>query len=334
MAPRRRRAVVAAAVAAALAGWMWLQRGLPPPAPAPPPGAFAFAVLGDAPYYVWEDMQYRLLRRDLDAHDLRFVVHVGDIFWHPCSDRMYRRSLGWFNGLRHPVVYTPGDNEWADCWHRGSGSYLPRERLARLRQVFYADPSRSAGGAPLALASQGGTEPFPEFVENARWTQQGVVFVTAHLVGSGNGWAPFPERIAADDEAAQRRTEAAAAWLRAGFAEARRTQAPALVVAFHANPGLEAPAADAYRQSYEPFLAALEEEAAAFGRPVLVVQGDDHEYLVDQPLRRAGGRLLENVTRMQVPGSPQVGWVRVVVRPGAPQPFAFESRVVARWKYW
>ncbi len=75
-------------------------------------------------------------------------------------------------------------------------------------------------------------------------------------------------------------------------------------------------------------IAALDEEVARFGKPVLLVNGEDHEYLVDHPLRSP------NFTRMQVPGSPLVGWVRVEVRPGAASPFTFEQRVVPRWKYW
>ena len=54
---------------------------------------------------------------------------------------------------------------------------------------------------------------------------------------------------------------------------------------------------------------------------------------------RGGSRLttrsrLDNLTRLQVPGSYDVGWVRVTVTPGAAEPFAFELRVVPHWKYW
>ena len=74
-----------------------------------PTGTFSFAVLGDAPYYLWEEMQFRVVLQDLAAHDLNWVLHVGDIFWRPCTDEMYRRQLDWFNALPHPVIYTPGD---------------------------------------------------------------------------------------------------------------------------------------------------------------------------------------------------------------------------------
>jgi len=307
-----------------------------PPAPTPnPPGSFAFAVVGDAPYYPWEEVQFRLVLRDIDAHDLQSVVHVGDILWHPCSDELYRSRREWFDELHHPLMLTPGDNEWTDCWEAGSGAFAPLERLGRLREIFYPDPARSLGKRPLALTSQHELAPYSEFVENARWRHGDFVFATLHLVGSRNGRDAFPARAAADDEAADRRTEAAVAWLRETFAEAGATGAQGVVLAFHANPGFEEPADDRYRRSYEPFIETLEEEVAGFGGPVLMVHGDDHVYLVDQPLvRRATGERLTNLTRMQVPGSPLVGWVRVVVTPGAAPPFAFEERVVPRWKYW
>ncbi|HEY9420926.1 MAG TPA: metallophosphoesterase family protein, partial [Thermoanaerobaculia bacterium] len=201
------------AILLALAVVLLATRGPGEPSPNPP-GTFSFAALGDAPYFVWEDLRYRLVLQDLDAHDLQWVLHVGDLFWGPCTDRLYRRSLDWFNGLRHPVIYTPGDNEWVDCWDPGSGGFAPLGRLNRIRQIFFAHPTRSLGGNPLPLVSQG-----PEFVENARWTHQGIVFATVHVVGSENGMEPFPARTPADDAAARRRTEASAAWLRETFAE-------------------------------------------------------------------------------------------------------------------
>ena len=137
----------------------------------------------------------------------------------------------------------------------------------------------------------------------------------------------FPARTPADDAAGRRRTEAAAAWTREAFAEAARTNARAVVVGFQANMGLENPRDD-YRNAFEPFLTTVEQEAARFGHPVLLIHGDGHVYIVDHPLRA------KNLTRMQVPGSPLVGWVRVTVRSNATNPFAFEQHVVPRWKYW
>ncbi len=298
-----------------------------------PPGSFAFAALGDAPYYPWEAPRFRLVLQDIDAHDLRWVLHVGDIFWRPCTDDHYRTALDRFNGLRHPVIYSPGDNEWTDCGERGSGGFAPLERLASLRRIFFVNPRQSLGGTRIPLATQADRPPFGEFVENARWSHAGISFATVHLVGSGNGLRPSPKRTAADDEEVRLRSEAAASWLRETFAEAAAAAAPAVVLGFHGAPGFERPAEE--RRAYEPFATALEEEVERFGRPVLAVHGDDHEFTVDHPLvRRTTGRPLANFTRLEVPGSPHVGWVRVIVTPGAARPFAFQPLVVSGWKLW
>lgn len=291
--------VIVAVIVAIIAAFI-ITGGTPPPK-SNPPGAFSFAVLGDAPYYFWEELQFRLVLRAINEHELTEVIHVGDIFWKPCSDAMYRAFRNRFNRVKHPLIYTPGDNEWADCSERQAGGYEPLERLAALRRFFFADPAHSLGSRKIALISQGGA-----FVENARWQHDGFVFATVHL-------------LASDDAEAQRRLSAAISWMRTAFAEAKNARA--VVIAYHA--GLNRSA------SYEPFFVALEEEAARFRRPVLIVHGDNHQFIVDRPFARA-----RNITRMMVPGSHDVGWVRVIVRPGAASPFAFESHVVPRWKYW
>jgi hypothetical protein len=332
----RKRLIAAAGLTLATGAAIISTTGIPAPIPNPP-GTFAFAALGDAPYVAMhgETLRYRLVLRDLEAHDLDLVLHVGDIFWYPCSDERFRQTLEEFNHLRHPVVYTPGDNEWTDCWEEITGQFDPLDRLTSLRRIFFATPTQSLGGRRLSVVSQSAQEPFKEFVEHVRLTHEGLVFVTVNLPGSANAREKFPGRTVAHDEAATRRTDAAAAWLRDSFAEARVSSATAVVLGFHANPSLEAEANDEYRQSYEPFLTALEEEVEQFGKPVLVVQGDDHEFIVDHPLvRRTTGRRLDNLIRLQVPGSPDVGWVKVVVTRGVQTTFAFENRVVPRWKHW
>ena len=325
----RTRKIGCAAVVLAFIAFVLLTRGIEPPKPNPP-GTFSFAVLGDAPYYGWEEIQFPRVLKELDANDVAWVLDIGDIFWRPCTDEHYQWVLDRLNALRHPVIYTPGDNESFDCWEPGSGGYAPLGRFARIRQIFFTHPTHSLGSVAMPLTSQGG-----EFVENARWSHAGIVFATVDVIGSRNGMKPFPARTAADDAGSRRRTEAAAAWVRETFAEAKSANASAVVIGFHANFGFEEPATNAYRQAYEPFILTLEEEAERFQRPVLIVHGDGHEYMIDHPLvRRTTGRRLLNLTRMKVPGSPRVGWVRVFVRPGAVNPWAFEQHVVPGWKYW
>ena len=213
------------------------------------------------------------------------------------------------------------------------GGFDPRDRLALLRRAMYPRPAVSLGRQTLAVETQSATPSFAEFVEHARWSQSGLVFATIHVVGSGNFTDPFQARTDADDQESRRRLEAALVWLHETFARAKALSATAVVVAFHANPGFDWTSAG--QVPFKPLLDAFEDEAVAFDKPVLLIHGDSHNFTTDHPLKaRTTKQMIGNVTRLEVPGSPLVGWVRVVVTPGATPSFAFEQRLVPRWKYW
>ena len=297
-----------------------------------PSGSFAFAALGDAPYSPAEFKLFDVVLEDIASHDLISVIHVGDIFDEPCRDEAYRRTLDEFNGIPHPVIYTPGDNEWADCYSRGGSTRY--NRLASIREILFSDPSISLGSRTIALDHQGEDPEHGEFLENARWTQEGIVFATIHLVGSANATRSFTGRTEAEEQEPIRRTEAAAEWVRETFVVAAEIEAAAVVLAFHAWVFFEDPPDAPSRQPFEPFLLTLEEEVARFEKPVLGIHGDFHDFTVDQPLvDRSTGETLENFTRVQVPGSPDVGWVHIAVTPGADDLFRFEPRVVPYWPW-
>ena len=231
----------------------------------------------------------------------------------------------------HSMIYVPGDNEWADCWTEQEGGFNPRDRLARLRRTLYPRPAVSLGRQTLPVETRSANPAFAEFVEHARWSHSGLVFATIHVVGSGNFTDPFPARTEADDQESRRRLEAALAWFHETFARAKAQSATAVVVAFHVDPSFES-LADF--NLFKPLLYAFEDEAVAFGRPVLFIHGDSHQFTTDHPLRtRKTRETIGSVTRLEVPGSPLVGWVRVVVTPGATPSFAFEERLVPRWSW-
>jgi len=306
--------------------------GLPEPAPLPP-GAFAFGVFGDGPYQSWEMGRFRRLLEDANTADLQWFLHVGDILWYPCSDEAYAERLEALNSIRHPVVYTPGDNEWTDCHEEIAGGFQPLERLQRLRAIFFAHPGRSLGGRPLELEPQSADSAFSSFVENARWVHGGFVFTTIHMVGSGNASGLFGARRLADDQEVARRTEAALVWLEAAFRIAREKGLNGVVLALHGNPGLEN--AREARAGYEAFVDRLEELVKGFAKPVLLIHGDTHTQRVDHPLReRETGDTLLNLTRLETYGSPDIGWIRVVVDSVAGRIVEYEPRLMRRWLLW
>ncbi|HEX5130966.1 MAG TPA: hypothetical protein VFX92_00615 [Candidatus Krumholzibacteria bacterium] len=296
------------------------------------PGCFAFGVFGDGPYRSWEVARFRRVLADVNRSDIAWLVHVGDIFSYPCSDRHYQELRATMNAVQHPVVYTPGDNEWADCHGRLHGGYAPLERLAELRRTFFAQPGTTLGALPMRVVAQAAEPGFSEFVENVRWTRGGFVFATVDMVGSDNATEPFRGRTAADDSAVVRRTAAAIAWMDEAFEVAAADGASGVVLAMHGDPGFRTGRA---RPGFGGFVSRLRRHAADFDGPVLLVHGDSHIYRVDHPLRRFDREApMESFTRLCTMGSPDIGWVRVVVDSVAGQVVSFEPRRVPWWRLW
>jgi hypothetical protein len=278
----------------------------PPPPEALPADSFAFGVFGDGPYEPWENGRYRRMLADAGDADIAWLIHVGDLLGEPCPDEVYAQRARELAEPGYAVIYTPGDNEWTDC-RRGAD---PLERLGLIRRVFFADPGRSIGSTPIALESQATDSVLGEFRENARWRRGGIVFATVHMVGSGNGGLPFPGRTSASDLEMERRTRAAVEWTAQAFDSARATGAKAVVLAFHAellNPS------NNVRVGFEAFVAELTRQAAAFPGEVIAIHGDGHYQRVDRPFRDSIGGTLENLTRIETFGSPDIGWLRVVM---------------------
>ena len=300
-------------------------------APTAHASGFEFAAIGDVPYSEADSLRFLRLRDLIDAEDLAFVLHVGDIKGggSSCGDELLESRLHLFSTFRHPFVLTPGDNDWTDCHRPQAGLHAPLERLAKLRALFFTPPGRVPGGGSLQVVSQAADPAWTEFPENVRWSRGGVVFATLHLVGSHNALAPFPARTPADDAEVTRRTGAAVAWMRQAFQAAGESDAAGVIIAIHANPRFERHQGADPPEPYTGFLEALAAETSAFARPVVLVHGDSHYFRVDKPLLGpVSGRRLDNFTRLEVFGAPQVHWVRVRVDAADPQVFRFRQEIV------
>lgn len=292
----------------------------------PHPDAFSFAVYGDTPYSDAEEKQYLAMLERIDGEPLAFVVNVGDFKGPgPCSDELYERRKAQMNRISHPVIYTPGDNEWTDCRFASMGSMNALERLARLRQIFFAD-RWSLGRKRLETLAQDQCSgegapgcPCPAFPENRFWTRAGVRFVTLHYVGSENNTG-FD---AASDQEARCREEGNRRWLEQAVRASERSETRALVVLMQANPWFSK------RKVFAPFLRQLEQASRRLAKPLLLIHGDTHSQRVDMPFTDSLGTPNLYITRLETFGSPFVGWVKVMVDPDDPGVFRFEPKLQA-----
>jgi len=212
-------------------------------------------------------------------------------------------------------VYTPGDNEWADCHKSGEGgnvtsggSYVdyangdPVANLGLIRQIFFSNPGRTLGDHSQRVVSQ--AQAFDpahpddaQFVENVMWEQSHVLFVTVNVPGGSNDDADvwYGAATASGEQAqeAALRDAADLRWLDAAFAQAQSDHVSAVVIQTQADMwDLDGKTA-AHIANYEPFISDIASKTLAFGKPVLLVNGDSHVFRSDNPLVQGATCLAE-----------------------------------------
>jgi hypothetical protein len=292
---------------------------------------FTFAVIGDIPYGDAQIAAFPHVIKQINADpDVRLVDHLGDIKSGStlCSDDYFAQIKAQFDTFVDPLVYTVGDNEWTDCHRPNNGAYNPLERLARIRSVFFARPGYTLGRHSVQVASQAAAG----YPEQVRYTRAGVAFAALHVVGSNNGLAAWTGNTAPTPEQAAEvrdRTAAAITNIRDTFAEARDSHDRSVVLLTQADmfdptvPG----AAFADYSAFQPIVAAIARESAAFDGPVYLFNGDSHVYNADRPLAPGSPWLSfygidtpsANLSRVTVDGSTGLNnYLKVTIDPSNP----------------
>ena len=297
------------------------------------PSTLRFALIGDLPYRRFELPVVPQLLSDIAEH-CAFAIHVGDIKGgsEPCSDELLESRIAAFERSAVPMIYTPGDNEWTDCWRPAAGDHDPSERLAWLRRRVFERQPPWLGPPSQALWQQlAGTAAGDAFdavpqrqrdidggpPENLMWMAGGVLFLTLNLPGSDNGRrSPLDDADRLERDAHNRR------WLQIALARAQRHQLAAMAVAAHANPNFGR-GIDASKMLGDDGYAAFRHDLArlnqAFPGHVLFMHGDTHRYRVD--------RILPRLTRVECFGSPfSSSWLRIEVDARRPMPFEISVR--------
>jgi hypothetical protein len=317
------------------------------------------AVYGDAPYGTTPtdtaefDKTPAFIASINSDPKVDLVLHVGDIHSGKqfCTEAYDRSVFGLWLAYKDPVIYTPGDNEWTDCHKSGEGGHVysdppanthpvdyadgdPVENLTLIRSIFFPMPGYSLGGRRKQVLTQA-TSYAPEhpedaaYVENVMWEQSRTLFVTLNVPGGSNNdadaWFGAAVTARQTDERTLR-TSADLRWLDAAFAQAQHDGVEAVLIGLQADMWDLDGKTPAHLTNYQSLVASIAAHSLAFGKPVLLINGDSHEYVSDNPLVSSSplyayhnvGFDVPNFHRLVVHGSTEpLEWLRMTVTPGA-----------------
>ena len=327
---------------------------------------FSFVALGDTAYNLPDDLPvYEQLIETINAEKPAFSIHVGDTWGAlPCTQENHQWINTWFDKYKQPLVYTPGDNEWTDCRKpellaaylrilskkadkadyqligearqfdnavAGTSYSDSLESLRFIREAFFAEP-RSLGAKTMPVTRQSDVSEFSDMSENLRWSKSDVLFATAHVPGSGMNFTINNAKRAND---AIKRHEAVISWIKSTFAEAEKENSKAVVLAIHASLFLVGDGNEFSKHQlrggeegpYYWIALAIRDFSEKFGKPVLLINGDFHEFIIDRPFVVSQGEgtppKYANITRLQVYGAPELKAVKVSVDTSKPWVFSF-----------
>ncbi len=269
---------------------------------------FSFFAIGDMPYNIPEEYEgFERVIKSINEQKPSFTIHVGDIKRGsgPCSDEAYEKMYAYFQEFQHPFILTPGDNDWTDCHRKGAGSYDPVERLEKVREVFYKE-NKSMGHPSMDLLTQNTYEGYEKFVENAIWEKKNILFATLHVVGSNNNFNPDST---ADNTEFKERDAANIFWLEEAFDMAKAHQSKGVVLFLHAAMNYK----DSEESGFRNFTEKLRQEVFSYDKPILLIYGDHHRFLVEKPLRDDKGKVRTNFTSLMVFGNPDMQAVEIRV---------------------
>lgn len=299
-------------------------------------GVRTVAVFGDSPYGVvpTDTAQTAATAAFIDSinadRDVSLALHVGDIHSGSqyCTAAYNRTVYDLWTRFQVPLVYTPGDNEWADCHKAKEGggvynavtgqvdykrdsagnliNYMGGDPVANLdlvRTIFFTNPGHTLGAHKRVQSqAQAFDRAHPadaNYVENVMWEQSNILFATVNIPGgSNNDSDPWYGAPAMSERQLQERSERTAAdlrWLDAAFERARKDDAKAVVIQTQADMwDLDGKPASHLTQ-YKPLIDRIAMHTQAFGKPVLLFNGDSHLYRSDNPLKPKSACLVEGI---------------------------------------
>jgi hypothetical protein len=274
---------------------------------------YSFAAFGDMPYDEEERAELPGMLKEMGDSGARFAVHVGDFKsgTEPCSDELYADRKQLFDQAPLPVIFVPGENDWLSCQRRTTGKHEPDERLQTLRDIFFSRAAITAKTG-LTIDQQGQLEfNFGANMEQLRWRIGPVLYLTLNVPGNSNNWG----NGAIGSAEYQSRMAAVRDWIEKSFTIAERESLRGVVIFAHADPDFEAWAEDKPARGFGELLGELRSAFDTYKGDVVFIHGDTHVMRSDRPFNDADGQPMRRFRRVEVYGSPILGWVELKVDP-------------------
>ncbi|MFJ8579957.1 metallophosphoesterase [Micromonospora sp. NPDC093277] len=322
----KRTLAAAVAAGAALAGVVTPAASAAPGGSGPAAAAAApvtFALLGDTPYGDAQRAAFPALVNQINAApDIRFVLHAGDIKdgSSTCDDARFADLVDLYGTFADPFILTPGDNDWTDCHRAAAGRYLPTERLEAVRRTFFPKPGWTLGQRSTPVRTQATDPRHAAYRENVLFERSRVVFAAVHVIGSENDLVPWSDLPGGDQPEVRlaefaARKAAALDWIDTTFDTAEASNAAGVLLLMQAEP-TETP-------GFAEIRARIVERSLAYGKPVLLVHGDEHRYEIEPTY--AG---VANLTRLETFGATASEWLSVTADPRTRGVFSWTPRTV------
>ena len=161
---------------------------------------FTMAVYGDSPYgnaanndQVEVGLTPAFIEQINADADVRLVAHVGDIHSGKdyCSLQYDQQIASLWKSFEDPLVYTPGDNEWTDCWKATEGIQDPLTNLSYVRDTFFKAPGQTLGQENMHVTSQATDydrqhPEYKQYIENVMFENKRIMFVTLNIPGGSD----------------------------------------------------------------------------------------------------------------------------------------------------
>lgn len=305
---------------------------------APPPTASTpvtrLALVADMPQWPAAESDVAALFDTISAQQVALIVHAGGLKGdtESCGDALLSTRQRILDDSPVPLLYIPGETDWAECQKPANGRFDAVERLNRVRELFFP-VDNTLGRRTLPVVRQSDQALFRSFRENVRLVVGGVMMVGLNLPGDNNHYRSEGGRNGEFED----RREANRQWLSRAFSVASQRDLPGIVVVAHADPlfgnGWEKHGKPSLldgflrrstRDGYLEFKRQLRDLTVKFSGQVLLVHASDNGFSVDKPLRDAAGKVVGNFTRVALPIGTTSRWTELTITPGTRSVFQVE----------